>query len=337
MSIHERLYATSLAKGITVGDYKNMVARMDKNGIASFIKQRLTERYIDPVLQSNKQHGFSIMAQACLLIETYESFRQGWQDTEGKKKKPFELFFTREGRFAAFAEYHGDFYFNVRCGLLHQGETKNGWKINRKPNELLFNKTDKTIQAVKFMEALQDTIEDYVAELIAADWSDSIWENTLHKIELISINSIPTQLYFAYGSNMDEKQLHARNVIFGNRRRATLKGYKLVFNKIASQGAGIGFANIVPAEGCEVEGILMDVGNMEAIDGPEGYPTHYNKQKLKVECDGKERIAIIYVAQPDMQSNNLHPTQEYLNRLLAGKDFLSESYLNQLAGTPVIR
>jgi len=51
-----------------------------KHKVAQLLRERLAERYIDPVnaLSADEKNEFAIMALSCLLIETLESFRQGW-------------------------------------------------------------------------------------------------------------------------------------------------------------------------------------------------------------------------------------------------------------------
>jgi hypothetical protein len=98
-----------------------------------FIRQRLYERYIDPVRAldlhpdtQDKKNGFYIMAVSCLLIETIVSFWRGWETTErtkkqkGKSARAFKMFFRTQPRFEGFRGTK--FYRNIRCGILHQGE-----------------------------------------------------------------------------------------------------------------------------------------------------------------------------------------------------------------------
>ena len=47
-----------------------------------------------------------------------------------------------------------DFYKNVRCGILHNGETKNNWKIIRSGK--LFNEENKSINATEFLKYLDN-------------------------------------------------------------------------------------------------------------------------------------------------------------------------------------
>ena len=122
-----------LASKFTIEDYEQLENDVNKEGIANFVFNRLSERYLIPLekVPLKFKNGFSIMANACLLIETYESFIQGWQDTKAPRL-PFNSFFKREEGFKDFKYEARNFYKDVRCGILHQGETKGGWKITRK-------------------------------------------------------------------------------------------------------------------------------------------------------------------------------------------------------------
>src|SRR5271167_2827672 len=89
-----------------------------------FVRDRLRERYIDPVakLRPKDKNGFMIIALSCLLIETIESFYQGWTSTKDKSKQAFMKFFECQPRFRSVqaAGKAEEFYLDVRCGVLHQ-------------------------------------------------------------------------------------------------------------------------------------------------------------------------------------------------------------------------
>jgi hypothetical protein len=115
---------------VTVADYKTWRAEGEpgKAKIAEFFRERVRERYIEPVMVLNgeEKNGFSIMAQSCLLMEAYETFRQGWPSSDKKSASAFCFFFDREDLFRDFRGHAQQFYKNVRCGILHQGETTGG-------------------------------------------------------------------------------------------------------------------------------------------------------------------------------------------------------------------
>lgn len=161
-----------------------------KAELAEFVSLRLTERYINPSKNVPREfkNGFSIMANCCLLIETYECFRQGLAETPYKKgQSNFTAFFDREALFIELKGLGGDFYSYVRNGILHQGETKQGWTITRN-GKLLFDPKEKQINANKFLTAMGKTLEAYKQELIDDKWEDPLWKNCLKKIDSIIKN-----------------------------------------------------------------------------------------------------------------------------------------------------
>jgi hypothetical protein len=145
------------------------------------------------------------MATSCLLVETLESFYQGWESTDkGMNRvdiqdpcKPtdpnrttvssgevaFCYFFQREQEFASFRPYAQAFYKHVRCGLLHQGETMGAWRVRRK--EELFDVPNLTVNATKFLMAVGKSLRAYAEKLRSAEWDEDIWKNYRHKIDAI--------------------------------------------------------------------------------------------------------------------------------------------------------
>jgi hypothetical protein len=130
-----------------------------------------------------------MMANSCLLIETYVSFtKYEYLDTNGKSRDCFKYFFSNEPKFEVFSkdDIPNDFYDNVRCGILHNAETRKGWLITRKGNEPLFNAHTKTINAFKFANNLKDVLSDYRKKLLNSDYeSDLIWTCFKDKLFLL--------------------------------------------------------------------------------------------------------------------------------------------------------
>jgi hypothetical protein len=178
-----------LSSTVTVRRYLEMEKARDRGGLANFIYERLSERYIAPVTTGAK-NGFAMMACACLLIETLESFHNGWKSTQGAGpgETAFKQFFGREPRFTGFHKDAKVFHVNVRCGLLHQGETKGGWRINRKQGAPVFDPKTKTIQATKFLNRLNASLRDYGEALKKADWKSDLWRNFRRKMNAIIHN-----------------------------------------------------------------------------------------------------------------------------------------------------
>jgi cation transport regulator ChaC len=147
--------------------------------------------------------------------------------------------------------------------------------------------------------------------------------------------------HFAYGSNMDPKQMNDRGAPFTERRRAVLMGWALKFNKRATKGAlkGEGKGNVVIDPKGTVEGALYSItkAGLEGLDRHEGYPTHYDRKELEIRMDdGTRTKAWVYIAQPQYVEEGLKPRKEYLARYLKGKDILSPQYFEWLKNTRTI-
>ena len=130
---------------------------------------------------------------------------------------------------------------------------------------------------------------------------------------------------FCYGSNMDQKRMIERGVHFTEMKSAKLYDYELVFNKVSKQGS---VANIIYKKDSVVEGILYSVDSLELLDKYEGVKSgHYNRILLNIEGV----LANVYICEnPQYIKEGLKPTQEYLNHLLEGKNYMSDEYFQKL-------
>jgi hypothetical protein len=131
------------------------------------------------------------MAICCLLIETTECFYQGLPDTKkpGEGDRVFQSFFDREKvLFPGLCDKSSDFYNSVRCGLLHQAETMNGWFLNKKGD--LFSSAEgiKTINGELFLKATKKSIENYLTLLTDKKLDDALWGYAFDKLIQICNN-----------------------------------------------------------------------------------------------------------------------------------------------------
>lgn len=179
---------TELATGFTVRDYKRARDAQQREGIAEAIRRRFTERYINPASDAKYKHGFTMMAISCLMIEALESFRQGWESSDGKSKAAFCYFFDSNDEFMEFRGHAQTFYKNVRCGILHQAETTGGWRITRKSTAPLFHSSSLTINATRFLKSLHAVLDKYCDGLKTIDWQSSNWRQVLIKMNALCDN-----------------------------------------------------------------------------------------------------------------------------------------------------
>lgn len=158
-------------------------------------KDRIDGRYFKQIetLDNNKDRtvglfsGFAIMSLACLLIETIEQFWTGNIQTSrkiktGQKKSnisndalTFFSFFKRSEKFKTFfdtEEKANIFYAKIRCGLLHQGQTKGKSLIHIKKGEPMLKWINESniaeglsIQRRLFVDEVKVVYEQYLQEL----------------------------------------------------------------------------------------------------------------------------------------------------------------------------
>ena len=171
-------------------DWQALKTRL-RNGTASwdeayrdYYRERLDRRYLHPikVMQDNgtfSGEGFAIAALQCTLIEYLEAteqgvnyvFRNAHSDQHQYSKsgdlfvsfltnrRPFNTTFTTQ----AAAE---DFYSSVRCGLLHEARTKNGWRIwGHALQSQIADVQNKILDRDNFQTALMEYIEEYGVRL----------------------------------------------------------------------------------------------------------------------------------------------------------------------------
>jgi hypothetical protein len=176
---------------VNIQQYKKWEKEQNKEKIAEFIYQRLYSRYLKPFqfdcceYKEQYKNGFGIMANCCLLIETLQSFKEGTEDSDRNSRKAFDDFFR--DNYSDFNDFiYTDFYKNVRCGILHQGETTGGWIIRR--DGKLFEKTTLTINARKFADKLKDTLRTYTNQLKNDPWDSVGWNSCREKMGYIIDN-----------------------------------------------------------------------------------------------------------------------------------------------------
>jgi hypothetical protein len=184
-------------KEVTIAHFCELMADEEKNRkeIAQFVYDRFHQRYLLPFekVPSTVNSGFAQMAICCLMIEAMESFQNGWGDTQeiyddkGNKiggGKIFENFFNRYKEFEDFRGLGSKFYSNVRCGILHQAESKNGWRIGR--TGALFDKVNWTINSTIFLRRMKTALRVYCDELKSG--KETVWNSFKTKMVYVILN-----------------------------------------------------------------------------------------------------------------------------------------------------
>jgi hypothetical protein len=165
----------------------------DKEKFISIIEHRLSNRFLKVIDKADKSDvsSFMIMAICCLIIETLECFYQGYPDTNKPRsgKAVFKSFFQRENQlFQGLDKKSIDFYKSVRCGILHQAETMNGWFLNKNGNLFEQEGKVKLINGDLFFQMTKKSISNYLELLHSSSFTDEIWTKAFDKLIQVCIN-----------------------------------------------------------------------------------------------------------------------------------------------------
>lgn len=167
-------------------------------------KNRFETRFFKP-LEALTEHpeekikfysGFTVLAIDCLLIETFNQFYHGIEDSEEKFKyncQTFKDFFERSDFFKNdfdTEEKIAIFYQHIRCGLLHQGETKENTRVNLKKAQLISLIDNSGIKSIElnrreFHKRVTNYFHDYISKLNdKSEWQ--LRRNFKTKMDLIT-------------------------------------------------------------------------------------------------------------------------------------------------------
>jgi gamma-glutamylcyclotransferase len=103
-------------------------------------------------------------------------------------------------------------------------------------------------------------------------------------------------MYFAYGSNLDGRQMRSRCASAEAAARAVLSNHALAFGGFSRRWGGA-VATIVQSRGAEVEGMLYRLSPAELVtlDRYEGCPLSYERLSVLVTDEhGRRRRAQLY-------------------------------------------
>ena len=124
--------------------------------------------------------------------------------------------------------------------------------------------------------------------------------------------------YFAYGINLNRKQMAERCPNCQLKFSSELTNYKLIFTGCSRQWHG-GVASIKHSRGDKVLVGIYEVAetDLARLDRCEGCPDNYNRLKVNVYRDSGEQIeAITYIK--SRQAEETKPSAEYLKVIQQG-------------------
>lgn len=192
-----------------------------------FLSERYEERFFGPirclVSADTQGFGFAVMSLCCLLVETIECYRLGWPASSSaelnklaklnavfpfippeyllvgpfprKKFSPdiaFKSFFDdprHRHHFPDLAGKGSEFYDAVRCGLLHQAQTKAGWRLRISGKCYQDFSWGKGVNRNEFAQALYNCFSDLLKELEDTDWTEPLWQSVWKKLWWLAVSS----------------------------------------------------------------------------------------------------------------------------------------------------
>jgi len=100
-------------------------------------EDRIQGRFLNMVdaIKGKRYAGFAVLALDCLLVETLQQFRMGVPDSDRESRAYFVSFLTETSFSLHFGEDKSKgsladmFYDQIRCGILHQAETKQSSRV----------------------------------------------------------------------------------------------------------------------------------------------------------------------------------------------------------------
>lgn len=139
-------------------------------------------------------------------------------------------------------------------------------------------------------------------------------------------------MYFAYGSNLDWKQMESRCPSARFICKAVLKNHQLEFTRFSkSKDRQCGVADVIPKEGQDVWGVVYeidktDIGNLDSTEGFQPDRPSAQNSYLREEClvfeendPARPLTASIYIAVK--QKGQFYPSQEYKDLIVNGARF----------------
>ena len=157
----------------------------------TFLEKRLQSRYLEPIkaIENNSNvegEGFSVVAILCSLLEALESFYQGKTYRKPTTDAPLNTekeYYRSQPIFVSFLENRApfshffskdnlanDFYENVRCAILHEAATRNGWKVKIDTKQLIEQNENQTIiNRALFSQAVGEYLNNYKDELMLSN------------------------------------------------------------------------------------------------------------------------------------------------------------------------
>ena len=178
LSIQLQAANRSISPKYRVSDWREAMQSDEWALMVAIFKDRLNGRFLEPIELIARDEtigefaGFSIMALDCLLVETLNQFYQGCDETPDNHQSQFWKFFRASEYFKPnFTRRLSDiFYSHVRCGLLHQAQTKKGTLIRMDQDRMVEPALGGLVNGIivdriRFHDALKQETSSYILKL----------------------------------------------------------------------------------------------------------------------------------------------------------------------------
>ena len=174
MEIGQETYISSEDKK---EDYLNLNLNLlssesDWKKAIEIFNNRLNKRFILPTKEllekDGNTYGFAAMAIICLLIETLYQFSAGVDQTPYKKNEEnYSAFLVKILDGDIKEKVARSFYRNIRCGILHSGQTKSNTSLNC-DKEMVIELTAKrmSVNVNKLLDLIEKYFEKYKTDLL---------------------------------------------------------------------------------------------------------------------------------------------------------------------------
>ena len=145
---------------------------------------------------------------------------------------------------------------------------------------------------------------------------------------------IEIELYFAYGSNLNYRQMRERCPSAEVLSKAKKYNYELCFPLISKKRGNKGVASIKKLRGSVVEGVVYRISKNDflELDKFEADGLRYQRKKVFVKLKGNiQKLVWTYIANSSHEEN-FKPGNDYLNLILSGAEqhMLSKNYIKNI-------
>lgn len=147
----------------------------DWNTAIHFFRERIYGRYVHQIDMLNEnpfENGFASVSLCCLVIDCMYKFEHGTDGTSYNKVKYKEMLREHMGDVFCSDEAAETFYNDIRCGILHSGETQNGSQLtvgNSYVIKMSSTNDQIRVDVVNFAERVKAYIREYCERLYSND------------------------------------------------------------------------------------------------------------------------------------------------------------------------